>query len=110
MAPVSGLDDQASTVTGLVQAGFNFPENQSSESPKASDCLLILYISDFYTLAALCVSFSPSACLAAVLDGDWQVQVTAMELPFNPEGSYDESMCFELTYKPTGADHADEDL
>lgn len=69
MTLLSGLQD-TNTVTSLAQAGFHYPLESST----------------------LYVGFSPNACVATVLDRDWQMQLRFMEHSFGAEdGRYDEN-------------------
>lgn len=69
MAIFNGLDD-ASTVTCLAQAGFQYP----IDTPN------------------LAISFSPNTCAAVTLDGEGQTQLRLMEHTFGSAGGlYDES-------------------
>ncbi|OJD18828.1 hypothetical protein AJ78_01160 [Emergomyces pasteurianus Ep9510] len=67
MRPINENDD-VSVVTSMPNAGFTFPIDSSG----------------------LHIAFSPSGCLAVVLDGDWQLHLRYMEHSFGMEdGMYD---------------------
>ncbi|KAJ5946495.1 Mediator complex subunit Med16 [Penicillium verhagenii] len=69
MAVFNGLDD-ASTVTCLAQAGFQFP----MDTPGVS------------------IAFSPNTCAAMVLDSEGQTHIKSMEHPFGAsDGLFDDS-------------------
>ncbi|KAJ9358238.1 hypothetical protein DTO027B9_2429 [Paecilomyces variotii] len=69
MTNFNGVDD-TNTVTSMAQAGFHFPLDASG----------------------IHISFSPNACLAVVLDADWQMRLRTMEHSFGAEeGLYDDS-------------------
>ncbi|KAJ5656015.1 hypothetical protein N7507_007965 [Penicillium longicatenatum] len=70
MAVFNGMDD-ASTVTCLAQAGFQFPMDS----------------------AGISIAFSPNACVAVTLDAEGQIHMRSMEHPFGSnDGLYDDSM------------------
>lgn len=87
MASFSGIDD-TNTVTSLAQAGYHYPLDASG---------LRSFENYWWTMLihgpGIHICFSPSSCLAVVLDGEWQVRLRLMEHSFGvEEGLYDESM------------------
>ena len=89
MAIFNGLDD-ASTVTCLAQAGFQFPmETLGKFFLENSLCRWTIQL----TCLGVSVAFSPNSCTAVALDAEGHVQLRLMEHSFGSNGGlYDESM------------------
>lgn len=90
MAVFNGSDDNT-TVTCLAQAGFNSPPEISGNRQLE----MYMYMespADFFYLLGLHISFSPSACVAVMLDSEGDMQLRLMEHSYGAEdGAFDEA-------------------
>ena len=87
MAILNGLDD-ASTVTSLAQAGFQYP----MDTPGIFDPFLNVRWMLLLIHIGLSISFSPNSCAAVMLDVEGQVQLRLTEHTYGSAGGlYDGS-------------------